>query len=241
MTDKDGQNAAERVPDGNAPGKYRMSFPERMKTLFITELGYWIILLVGRTLRWEVEGWGNLEAIHQKGRRFVGVFWHNRIFMTSYFFRNRNIVAMISRNRDGEYIARVGRRLGFGAARGSGSRGGRGAVVETLRALQAERDVFFTLDGPRGPRYIAKPGAAYVAGKSGSPILPFNISVEKKWVMASWDGFIVPRPFSRALVLIGPAIEVAAHADAAEMERIRERIQQSMNGLSHEADSRWQK
>lgn len=240
MTDKDGQYAAKGVPDGNGREKYRMSFLERVKTFFITEIGYWIILLMGRTLRWEVEGWGNLKAVHQKGRRFVGVFWHNRIFMTSYFFRNRNIVAMISQNRDGEYIARVGRRLGFGAARGSSSRGSRGAVVEMLRALQAKRDVFFTLDGPRGPRYIAKPGAAYVAGKSGSPILPFTISVEKKWVMASWDGFIVPRPFSSALVLIGPSIDVTADADAMEMERIREEIQHTMDSLCNEADSRWE-
>jgi lysophospholipid acyltransferase (LPLAT)-like uncharacterized protein len=78
-----------------------------------------------------------------------------------------------------------------------------------------------------------------VAGKSGSPILPFTISVEKKWVMSSWDGFIVPKPFSRALVLIGPAIDVAAHTDAMQMERIRDSIQSSMDSLCLEADSRW--
>ncbi|MBN2321173.1 MAG: lysophospholipid acyltransferase family protein [Acidobacteria bacterium] len=212
-----------------------------MKTACITELGYWVILFIGSTLRWKVEGWRNLEEIHNNGKRFIGVFWHNRIFMTSYFFRNRNIVAMISQNRDGEYISRVSRRLGFGAARGSSSRGGRGAVVEILRALKAHRDVFFTLDGPRGPRYIAKPGAAFVAGKSGCPILPFTISVEKKWVMHSWDGFIVPKPFSHAMVLFGTAIDVDANADTTEMERVREEIQHSMNSLCHQADSCWVK
>jgi lysophospholipid acyltransferase (LPLAT)-like uncharacterized protein len=241
VTEKDRMDTSSNGPDENSRQEYRMSVWERVKTFCITEIGYWIILLIGRTLRWEVEGWRNLEAVHRNGRRFVGVFWHNRIFMMSYFFRHRNIVAMISRNRDGEYIARVSRRLGFGAARGSSSRGSQGALIEILRSLRSQRDVFFTLDGPRGPRYIAKPGAAFVAGKSGNPILPFTISVEKKWILGSWDGFIVPKPFSRALVLIGSAIEVPRDANATEMDCTQEEIQQSMNSLCLQADSAWGK
>lgn len=234
-------SAESRVSSEKYGSKKRILFLERMKAAVIAELGYWAILLIGSTLRWKIEGWSNLENIHKNRKRFVGVFWHNRIFMTAYFFRDRNIVAMISRNRDGEYIARVSRRLGFGAARGSSSRGSRGAVVEMLRALKRQQDVFFTLDGPRGPRYVAKPGAVFVAGKSGSPILPFTISTEKKWVMRSWDGFIVPKPFSRALVLIGPAIDAAADADTEAMERVQEEIQSSMNRLCLQADSFWEK
>jgi len=233
-------SAATDAAGENRSNGRSVSLFERVKTSCITQLGYWTILFIGRTLRWKTEGWSNLESVHDSGKRFVGVFWHNRILMTSYFFRHRNIVAMISRNRDGEYIALVGRRLGFGAARGSSSRGSRGAVVEILRSLRQNRDAFFTLDGPRGPRYVAKPGAAYVAGKSGCPILPFTISVEKKWIMRSWDGFIVPKPFSRALVLIGPSIEVDRNADDAEMNRIRDRIQSAMEDLCDRADSRWE-
>jgi hypothetical protein len=108
-----------------------------------------------------------------------------------------------------------------------------------LHALGEKRDVFFTLDGPRGPRYIAKPGAAFVAAKSGNPILPFNISVEKKWTVPSWDGFIVPKPFSRALVVIEPAIDVDADADAAEIERVRKEMQRAMDVLCLQGDSCW--
>jgi lysophospholipid acyltransferase (LPLAT)-like uncharacterized protein len=218
-----------------------MQLLERIKTACITGLGYWTILVIGRTLRWKVEGWENLEAVHRSGKRFIGAFWHNRIFMTSYFFRHRNIVAMISQNRDGEYIARVSRRLGFGSARGSSSRGSKRAVVEILRSLRRDRDVLFTLDGPRGPRYVVKPGAAYIARKSGNPILPFTISAEKKWVMGSWDGFIVPRPFSRALVVIGTAIHINPDADDAEMKGIEERIQNSMDALCRRSDTSWDK
>ncbi|MEJ2108672.1 MAG: lysophospholipid acyltransferase family protein [Acidobacteriota bacterium] len=217
-----------------------MSFWERIRIYSITELGYWAILLIGSTLRWKVTGWSNLEDVHRRGKRFVGVFWHNRILMTSYFFRHRNIVAMISQNRDGEYIARVSRRLGFGAARGSSSRGSRGAVVELLRSLRNNRDVFVTLDGPRGPRYVAKPGAAYIARKAGCPILPFTISVENKWIMSSWDGFIVPKPFSKARVYIGPSIAVPEDADEPSMEQIQRCIQDSLIDLCSQAESTWQ-
>ena len=210
-----------------------------MKTACISGLGYWIILFVGSTLRWKVVGWRHLDEIHRNGRRFIGVFWHNRIFMTSYFFRHKNIVAMISRNRDGEYIARVSHRLGFGSARGSSSRGSRRAIIDMLHALKKNRDVLFTLDGPRGPRYVAKPGAAYVARKSGNPVLPFTISVEKKWILRSWDGFIIPKPFSRALVLIGSAIYVDPEAEETEMKGIEARIQGSMDDLCHRGDSSW--
>jgi len=218
-----------------------MQLLDRIKTACITELGYWTILVIGRSLRWKVEGWENLEDVHRSGKRFIGAFWHNRIFMTSYFFRHRNIVAMISQNRDGEYIARVSRRLGFGSARGSSSRGSRRAVVEMLRSLRRERDVFFTLDGPRGPRYVVKPGAAYIARKSGNPILPFTISAEKKWVLGSWDGFIIPKPFSCALVLIGTAIDIDPDAGDAEMKGIVERIQNSMDALCRRSDTYWDK
>jgi len=216
-----------------------MSPWERIKTGCITWAGYWTILLLGSTLRWKVHDWKHLEDMHSEGRQYIGVFWHNRILMTSYFFRNRNIVAMISRNRDGEYIARVSRRLGFGAARGSSSRGSRGAVVELLRSLRQGRDVFVTLDGPRGPRCIAKPGAAYIARKSGHPIVPFTISAEKTWTLPSWDGFIIPKPFSRALVLIGKPIEVPVGADEREMEHIRGKMQASLEELCLQADSHW--
>ncbi len=216
-----------------------MSVWESIKTGCITWVGYWTILLLGRTLKWKVCDWKNLEEVHSGGRRYIGVFWHNRILMTSYFFRDRNIVAMISRNRDGEYIARVSRRLGFGAARGSGSRGSRGAVVELLRSLKQERDVFVTLDGPRGPRYIAKPGAAYIARKSGHPIVPFTISAEKTWILPSWDGFMIPKPFSRALVLIGTPIEVPVGTEENELEDIRGKMQASLEDLCRRGDSHW--
>ena len=201
--------------------------------------GYWIIRIVCGSLRWEKIDWTSLEAIHQAGKRFIVAFWHGRIFLGTYAFRNRGIVVMTSQNRDGEYIARVIRRFGYGVARGSSTRGSRGAIIEMLRQLQLNRDVAFTLDGPLGPRYVAKPGAAYVARKSGNAILPFSVSVERKWIVRSWDHFIIPKPFSRAFLKIGTPIYVESSATDEEIERAEEKIQSSLNELQRLTDSHW--
>jgi lysophospholipid acyltransferase (LPLAT)-like uncharacterized protein len=212
---------------------------ERAKISLVSSLGYWVIRIVCGTLRWEVRDQRNLESVHASGKRVIFAFWHGRIFPGTYYFRNRGIVVMTSNNRDGEYIARVIQRFGYGAARGSSTRGSHGATVELLRALKAKMDVAFTVDGPTGPRYVAKPGAAYVAWKSGNPVLPFNVSVEKKWVMRSWDHFVVPKPFSRALVLVGDPIYIDPDADEDGIREAEIRLQHSLEELRDRSDSWW--
>ena len=99
-------------------------------------LGRCVIGLIGRTLRWDVAGWEKLEAVHGAGKRWILAFWHGRLFLASWYFRGRGIAVMTSRNRDGEYIAHVIRRLGYRPARGSSSAGGHGAAREMLRILR---------------------------------------------------------------------------------------------------------
>jgi lysophospholipid acyltransferase (LPLAT)-like uncharacterized protein len=211
---------------------------DRFKFWVVSYLGYWVIQLIGSTLRWQVEGWEHWQSIKDRGENLVYAFWHGRIFMGTYFFRNRGIVVMTSQNRDGEYIAGVIGRFGYGAARGSSTRGGRGALVEMIRELQEKNDVAFTLDGPKGPRYVAKPGAAWIASETGAPVLPFHISVEKKWVLRSWDRFHIPKPFSRALLLIASPIYVERDATEEDLEQARCRLQAVLEDLLERGDAR---
>jgi lysophospholipid acyltransferase (LPLAT)-like uncharacterized protein len=216
-----------------------LSFLDRFKISFISSAGYWIILFIGSTLRWHVENWQAFQSLRDRNIKVILAFWHGRIFMASYYFRQQGIVVMTSQNRDGEYIARVIQRFGYGVTRGSSTRGSYGATMETLRALKNQRDVGITMDGPRGPRYIAKPGAAYLARKSGNPVVPFNISVDKKWVMRSWDHFQVPRPFSRAVLLIGNPIYVEEGISEEGAGKIEARIQHSLEELRDRGDRWW--
>jgi lysophospholipid acyltransferase (LPLAT)-like uncharacterized protein len=220
-------------------GPIARSFVERAKIWIISFLGYCTIQLIGRTLRWDVEGSASEKAIHDSGKRIIYVFWHGRMFTACYFFRKRGIVVMASNNKDGEYMARVIRRFGYGTARGSSSRGGRRALAEMVRGLRRQKDVAFTIDGPRGPRYRAKPGAAYLAWKTGYPVLPFCISTEKRWVLNSWDHFQIPKPFTRNLLLFGTPIYMKPDGTEDEMDNAQRQIQLSLDELRDRGDRRW--
>lgn len=214
-------------------------YADRLKFWLGSIAGYWVIRLIGATLRWEVDGWENHRAIVEAGKKIIYTFWHGRIFMATYFWRDRGIVVMTSRNRDGEYITRVIRRFGYGAARGSSSRGGRRALVEMIHEMRRNKDVGFTLDGPRGPRYEAKPGAVWIAARTGNALFPFHISPERKWTLNSWDHFQIPRPFSRVLVLMAPPIYVPTEATQQLMDEAQRELQNSLMGLVERGDDYW--
>jgi lysophospholipid acyltransferase (LPLAT)-like uncharacterized protein len=198
------------------------------------DLAFFVLIkILGATTRYEVEGWQHWEAATADGRVPIYTFWHNRVFLSTYFWRQRDIVVMTSKSFDGEYIARFIQRFGYGAARGSSTRGGTGAIVEMVRLMRAGRPTAFTIDGPRGPRYVAKMGAVLLAKKTGCPILPFTISAKNYWQVNSWDRFQVPWPFTRARVVIAPPIYVPAHADEHLLEEKRNDLQHSLDELNH--------
>jgi lysophospholipid acyltransferase (LPLAT)-like uncharacterized protein len=192
---------------------------------------YVLINLIGRTTRFEVEGWEHWEAATSGGRQPIYTFWHNRVFLATYFWRRRGIVVMTSQSFDGEYIARFIQRFGYGASRGSSSRGAVGALVEMVKLSRQGRPTAFTIDGPRGPRYVAKMGAVLLAKKTGAPILPFTVNAARYYAAPSWDAFQVPYPFTRARVLIAPPIHVPADADEATLEAKRDELQRALDAL----------
>src|SRR6266705_2926420 len=189
------------------------SFKERLM-IRAADLAFFIaIKLIGRTVKFEIDGWENWEAASRDGKIPIYTFWHDRVFLATYFWQRRAIVVMTSRSFDGEYIARFIQRFGYGAARGSSTRGATGAVVEMVRLMRAGSPAGFTIDGPKGPRYVAKMGSVLLAKKTGHPILPFTITAARFWeATKSWDRFQVPKPFTRARVEIAAPIYVSAEA-----------------------------
>jgi len=146
---------------------------------------------------------------------------------------------MTSQSFDGEYIARLIQRFGYGTARGSSTRGAIGALVEMARLMRAGCPAGLTVDGPKGLRYVVKMGAIVLAKKTGQPILPFVITAAKYWeVKKSWDRFQVPKPFTRANVLIAAPIYVPANADDAELEAKRGELQRALDDLEQRGE-RW--
>ena len=211
------------------------SYPPKKRFLIrAADLAFFLLIkVIGRTIRWRVEGWENWEAASRDGQVPIYTFWHNRVFLATYFWQKRRIVVMTSQSFDGEYIARFIQRFGYGAARGSSTRGAVGAIVEMARLMRVGSPAGFTIDGPKGPRYVAKIGAVLLAKKAGQPILPFTITTRKFWESKrSWDGFQVPFPFSRARVDIAPPIYVPADADDDALEAKRDELQASLDRVN---------
>ena len=201
---------------------------------------YSLVRCVGPTLRYEILGWQHAERVYARGLRVIWPFWHQCIIPVLWWGRHRGVVVMNSTNFDGQWTRRVIERLGFGTAQGSSTRGGLRGLGVMARRLAEGVDAGFTIDGPRGPRYVAKPGPAMLARKSGCPIIPFHVDAEHSWTLRdTWDLFQFPRPFSRCVMLFHPPIYVAADAGREELEAKHAEMQRALERVRDAAQSWW--
>lgn len=214
---------------------WRASPLKRFKAAAIASLGYPVIDVLGRTLRWQVEGLHHFEGIRAAGQQPVMAFWHGRILSATYYFRGLGIVVITSENFDGEWIARIIERFGYGTARGSTSSGARKAMLQLVRAMRKGKPAGFTLDGPRGPAMVAQPGAVWLARTTGNPMLPFHLEASRHWSMRSWDRTQVPKPFSTVALVIGEPIAVPSDARDDELERWRMELETRLRELERRA------
>ncbi len=197
---------------------------------------YLLIRVICSTLRWEVYGGAHLDSIISSGHRAIFTFWHTCIFSATWFWRKRGIVVMSSQSRDAEYTSRFIRRFGYGATRGSSTRGGMQAMREMSECLRSGIDVAFTIDGPRGPAYVAKPGAVTLARHTGQAIFPFHIAARHPVELSSWDRLQIPLPFTRAATFVAEPIYVARDASKDEIAEKQSELQSSLDQLRNEAD-----
>jgi lysophospholipid acyltransferase (LPLAT)-like uncharacterized protein len=198
---------------------------------------YTLIRVIGATMRWEAHGTEHSEAIWRSGCRIIYAFWHACIFGATWFWRGQGIVVMSSVSRDAEYTSRFIKRLGYGTARGSATRGGSRAMAEMSECLLNGIDVAFTIDGPRGPAYQVKPGAVTLARHTGQPILAIHVAVARYWELPSWDRLQIPKPFTRAAIFIAEPITVARQAGKDEVEARQATLQASLDRLREEGDA----
>jgi len=212
----------------------RLSTAQLRKAALIAGLAAPLIGVVGRTYRWRVDGYHYYESIVASGRQPIFAFWHGRILPGMLFWRDRGIVVITSENFDGEWIARIIRRFGYGTARGSTSRSGVRALVQLKRDMDAGKPAGFTLDGPRGPARVAQPGAVWLAGATGNPLLPFHVEASRAWNARSWDATQVPSPFATIAVAIGEPIVVDGITPST-IEAQRARLERELSSLERAA------
>src|ERR1700675_4342282 len=216
----------------------RLPWSRRIQIPIIAGAVYSVIRTLGPTLRFEPLGEQQPERVYASGRRCIFAFWHRVIIPVAWWARNRGIVVMNTTAFDGQWTRKVIEWLGFGTAQGSSSRGGLRGLAVMAKRLEQGLDCAFTIDGPRGPRYVAKPGPVILARKTGCPVLLFHIGVDRgKTFERTWDHFLLPKPFARTVILFAPPIFVPADADQvmleakhAEMQRELERVRDIAEG-----------
>ena len=161
------------------------------------------------------------------GAHGIHAFWHGRILHGTLHFRDRGIIVITSENYDGEWIARVIHRFGFGTARGSSSRGARKALLQLVKEARSHATAF-TVDGPRGPARVAQPGAVWLSKATGNPVIPFHAEAAAHWSLRSWDRTQIPKPFTTVALVFGEPFTVPRDADDDALEQYRVRLEQEL-------------
>ena len=191
------------------------------------------------TLDIRTVGREGLEALKASGGRYMMAFWHGTLLLMVYAHVGdvRRLTFLVSWHRDGELITRIIRYFGPEPTRGSTTRGGIRALHGLLKKAKEGYDVAFTPDGPRGPARQAQEGVVQTARLSGLPIVPIGMAARRKKVMRSWDGFIVPYPFTRVVFAYGTPISVPRELDAAGVESVRVEVEGALNRAMAQAEA----
>lgn len=210
----------------------------RMQIPVIATAAITVIRCLGPTLRFEALGQHHYDQARARGEALVCAFWHRCIISATWYWRNRGAVVMNTTNFDGQWTRRVIEHFGFGTAQGSSTKGGLRGLAVMARRLEEGLDAAFTIDGPRGPRYVAKPGPVMLARRTGKPIFVFHIGLESAHTLQkAWDLMQIPHPFSRAVMAGAPLIYVSPEADAQELERKHAEMQKALERVRDVAES----
>lgn len=229
------------VPPRNAVIAPRVDIALDLRTRIAMRAGEWLLRLLGATWRVRVFGRQALLARGANDPRVVYTLWHGQMLPVVWAHRQPTSV-MVSEHRDGEIIARILGRLGFGTVRGSSSRGGARVLLEAIQVLKQGADLAITPDGPRGPRHAYAPGALLAAFRAGADVIPIVASVDRKWQLKSWDRFEIPKPFARITVVYGtPVVPVAADARAVadQTSMFRQRMLDELSRAASIAEGTW--
>ena len=222
------------------PSPEPFTLKQRFSLALITWSAWLFIRIIGPTLRYEVtvEDGGPPGGWIQPA---VWVFWHRCIFPAVWFFRDRRIGVMTSSSFDGEYIARIIRKFGFEAVRGSSTRGGVRALLGMHTICEDGRTAAFTIDGPKGPRYVAKPGPVLLARNTQTPLVAFYLAVERAWVLNSWDRLMIPKPFSQVALHISRMMQVPKDAGHEQLAVYHAEMQAALDRVRESAEKEFEK
>jgi len=201
---------------------------QRVQLFLIEWIGYFVIRALASTLRYSIS-WEEGSAGDRSVRPVIYSFWHSCMIPSIYLWRDQGGRVMSSDSFDGEYTGRIIRKFGYVKVRGSSSKGAVRALLGMKRETERGWSSAFTIDGPRGPRGVVKPGPVMLARLTGAPMAGFHVALDRPWVLNTWDRLMIPRPFSRALMHVSANIFVPRDADDETMKRYEAELQSALD------------
>ncbi len=180
-----------------------------------------LIVLHRATIRVERLHFEHYKDLKARGVPILFALWHGRMFLSIQAHRGEGIATMASQSKDGEWIARWLEKNGYAVVRGSTTRGGSRALRQMVRLVRSGRHAALTVDGPKGPPRVVAPGVVQLARLTGAWILPITSSCSRPRFLASWDRYLLPYPFSKAVVAYGGSFPIPPDvSDEAALARI---------------------
>ena len=223
--------------------KYFSSF--RLIQTLISLIGSIYVLTVYKTSKVNLKNRKKIENLLERNESFIYSFWHDQLLMCPLTWQsNSNIKVLISKHRDGDIIAQLISNLGFEAIRGSThktnkikNKGGLLSARKMIKSLKNGISIGISPDGPKGPRHKVSEGILSISRLSKSVILPVGIGFKKKWVLNTWDKFIIPKPFNEITVIWGDPIP--AITNEKNNHQFRTKLESKMNNLTAQANKNY--
>ena len=223
--------------------KYFSSF--RLIQTLISLIGSIYVLTVYKTSKVNLKNRKKIENLLERKESFIYSFWHDQLLMCPLTWQsNSSIKVLISKHRDGDIIAQLISNLGFEAIRGSThktnkikNKGGLLSARKMIKSLKNGISIGISPDGPKGPRHKVSEGILSISRLSKSVILPVGIGFKKKWVLNTWDKFIIPKPFNEITIVWGDPI--SAITNEKNIHQFKIKLESKMNNLTAQANKNY--
>ncbi len=221
----------------------------RIHDIFKSGIILWLVRIlirgIGRSIIFETEGKENYLRLKREGKNIIFALWHGRSFLTLYYYRYRlgekKVCVLISPSKDGEFLTKIIRRFGYSVVRGSSRHYKKNSHKAVLKKLSEGFDMPITPDGPRGPAEKVQQGVIQIAAESGCPIIPITFSASRKRKLNSWDRYVFPHPFTRAVVTFGSPIYVPSDTSKEEKQKKGRELEIVLNRITRMADKHFDK
>lgn len=199
---------------------------DRLLLAVAPRLASGVIRMLSALLWVDIVGEEEVRHFWEKKEAVIIALWHDQLLLMVKGYRGPGARILISPSKDGELIARTMQRFGQDAVRGSSSRGGREAFRSLVKLARQPYDLVITPDGPKGPRHQIKEGVVQLARLTGRPLVPMAFACSRGHRFASWDRFLLPYPFARAVYLYGTPL---SFRQGETVDSFSNRVQQAMD------------